>query len=237
MAGPTPYRFGRFELRPATRQLLADGGEVTLGNRAFDVLVALVERRERMVTKDELLEIAWPGVVVEENNLQVQISALRKVLGQQAIVTVPARGYRFALTPKGDAPSESERPADAPERRKEPRGISTQGEGPRLTAVVFTDVVGYSARMQQDEARTIALIQADFARMRALCGQHGGESLNSMGDGLLLRFPSALQAVQCALAIQGEFHARKANAEQQPLEHRIGIHLGDVFHLETGDVA
>jgi len=87
-----PYQFGRFELIPATRQLLADGGAVTLGARAFDVLVALVERRDRLVTKDELLEIAWPGLVVEENNLQVQISALRKALGPQAIATIPGKG-------------------------------------------------------------------------------------------------------------------------------------------------
>jgi TolB-like protein/class 3 adenylate cyclase/uncharacterized protein (DUF924 family) len=232
------YQFGRFELIPATRQLLADGGAVTLGARAFDVLVALVERRERMVTKDELLEIAWPGLVVEENNLQVQISALRKALGPQAIATIPGKGYRFAARLGGDMPPAPERPADAPERRKEPRPwlVPSQSEGPRLAAVVFTDVVGYSARMQKDESGTIALVKADFERMRALCGKHGGESLNTMGDGLLLCFPSALQAVSCALQIQGEFGARKLT-DSQALEHRIGLHLGDVFHLDTGDVA
>ena len=115
------YRFGRFELNPATRQLFADGGQVTLGARAFDVLVALVERRERLVTKDELLQIAWPGLVVEENNLQVQISALRKALGPQAIATIAGKGYRFAAKLDSDSPPVPERPPDAPERRKEPR--------------------------------------------------------------------------------------------------------------------
>lgn len=91
------YRFGRFELIPVTRQLLADGGAVTLGARAFDVLLALVENRERLVTKDELLKLAWPGLVVEEGNLQVQISALRKVFGPPAIATIPGKGYRFTL--------------------------------------------------------------------------------------------------------------------------------------------
>jgi len=56
-----PYRFGRFELRPATRRLLADGRAVTLGARAFDVRVALLERRDRLVTRDELLELAGAG--------------------------------------------------------------------------------------------------------------------------------------------------------------------------------
>jgi hypothetical protein len=59
------------------------------------------ERRERVVTKDELLDLAWPGVVVEENNLQVQISTLRKLLGPQSIVTIPGRGYRFSLALDG----------------------------------------------------------------------------------------------------------------------------------------
>ncbi|HEX7637476.1 MAG TPA: winged helix-turn-helix domain-containing protein, partial [Burkholderiaceae bacterium] len=88
--------FGRIEIRPATRQLLVEGKPVAVGARAFDVLVALVERRERLVTKQELLDVAWSGAAVEENNLAVQISTLRKLLGQDLIVTVPGRGYRFA---------------------------------------------------------------------------------------------------------------------------------------------
>jgi DNA-binding winged helix-turn-helix (wHTH) protein len=102
-----PYRFGRCELNPATRQVLVDGAPAALGGRAFDVLLALVERPERLVTKDELLEIAWPGLVVEENNLQVQISSLRKLLGPQAIATIPGRGYRFAVPLEGARPVEA----------------------------------------------------------------------------------------------------------------------------------
>jgi len=100
----TTYRFGLFELNPATRQLLAHGKPAALGARAFDVLLALIERRERLVTKNELLDVAWPGVVVEENNLPVQISALRKLLGPQAIATIPGRGYRFTAALDGMAP-------------------------------------------------------------------------------------------------------------------------------------
>ena len=108
-----PYRFGRFELNPTTRQVVADGKPVTLGAKAFDVLCALIERRERLVTKDELLELVWPNLVVEENNLQVQVSALRKTLGTGAIATIPGRGYRFALelSPAGE-------PASAPGARR-----------------------------------------------------------------------------------------------------------------------
>ena len=97
------YRFDRTEVRPGERQLLIDRRPATIGARAFDLLLALIERRDRVAPKNELLEVVWPGVVVEENNLQVHISALRKLLGQQAIVTIPGRGYRFTLPiEKGD---------------------------------------------------------------------------------------------------------------------------------------
>lgn len=95
----------------------------------------------------------------------------------------------------------------------------------RLAAIVFTDVVGYSARMQRDEAGTLALVREDLARMRDLCVRHGGEVLKSTGDGLLLCFASVVQAVTCALEIQGQFADRPVGA----LQHRIGVHLGDVY--------
>ena len=102
---PQRYRFGRVEVRPAERRVLVGGTPAALGGRAFDVLVALIERRDRVVTKDELLDLAWPGLVVEENNLQVQVSALRRILGPDAIATVSGHGYRFTLEPDalGDA--------------------------------------------------------------------------------------------------------------------------------------
>lgn len=107
------YRFGRFELSPATRQLLVDHQPAPLGARAFDVLLALIERRDRLVTKNELFDLVWPGSVVEENNLTVQVSALRKLLGADAIATVPGFGYRFALETEHDV-AETPTPAMMP---------------------------------------------------------------------------------------------------------------------------
>jgi len=90
------HAWGEVEVRPAERRLLLGGEPAAIGARAFDVLLALIERHERVVSKAELLTLVWPGVVVEENNLTVQISALRKLLGPDAIATVAGRGYRFA---------------------------------------------------------------------------------------------------------------------------------------------
>ena len=91
------YRFGSFELRTVERTLLADGHPVVLGARALDVLLALLAHDRQLVSKDELLQCAWPGLVVEEANVHVQISLLRKALGTQAIATVAGLGYRFAM--------------------------------------------------------------------------------------------------------------------------------------------
>jgi TolB-like protein/Flp pilus assembly protein TadD len=92
-----PVGFGRFRLLPHRRKLCADGVVIELGSRAFDVLLVLAEARGALVTKDELLSRVWPDTVVEENNLVVQISALRKALGEDRdfIRTVSGRGYRF----------------------------------------------------------------------------------------------------------------------------------------------
>jgi TolB-like protein/tetratricopeptide (TPR) repeat protein len=92
------YDFKKFTLLEQERQLLIDGQPAVLGARAFDLLLALVERPGQLVTKEELLDWVWPKLVVEENNLQVQISALRKILGQEAIATIPGRGYRFTVS-------------------------------------------------------------------------------------------------------------------------------------------
>ena len=89
--------FGSVELRLAERVLRVEGLPVALGSRGFDLLQALVRKRDRVVTKDELLDEVWPGLVVEENNLQVQVSGLRRVLGSGAIATIPGVGYRFTL--------------------------------------------------------------------------------------------------------------------------------------------
>ncbi|MEO6032499.1 MAG: winged helix-turn-helix domain-containing protein, partial [Burkholderiaceae bacterium] len=94
---PSRYRFGRFEMLPGTRQLLEDGAPVALGARAFDLLLCLIEHSERVVDKHELMQRVWAGTVVGDNNLNVQVSSLRKLLGPQAVVTVAGRGYRFGF--------------------------------------------------------------------------------------------------------------------------------------------
>jgi len=96
------YRFLAAELQLDQRLLRIDGRDSEVGARAFDLLRTLIERRDRVVSKDELLEQVWPGMVVEESNLSVHVSRLRKLLGTGAIATIPGRGYRF-VAPLVDA--------------------------------------------------------------------------------------------------------------------------------------
>jgi len=99
-----------------------------------------------------------------------------------------------------------------------------------LATIVFTDVVGYSARMQQDERRTLALVARDLQFITDQCRKCGGRVLKNTGDGLLMSFGTAGKAVECALKVQEGFvKAAKSLPPQDALEHRVGIHIGDVF--------
>jgi predicted ATPase/DNA-binding winged helix-turn-helix (wHTH) protein len=93
----TIIQFGRCRLFTNRRELIVDGVPVALGNRAFDVLQTLVAAAGNLVTKDEILSRVWPGIVVEENTLQVQITRVRRALGKDRglLKTVSRRGYRF----------------------------------------------------------------------------------------------------------------------------------------------
>ncbi len=102
--GAGAHRFQGWELRVEEHELLVQGRPVKIGSPAFKLLLALVLAHGRVVSKDALMAAAWPGRVVEENNLTVQIAALRRLLGTATIVNVPGRGYRLAATPEAQAP-------------------------------------------------------------------------------------------------------------------------------------
>jgi predicted ATPase/DNA-binding winged helix-turn-helix (wHTH) protein len=142
-AAQPAVRFGRFELRTRERRLLVDGLPAEIGARAFDMLLALVERSGRLVSKDELLDIVWPGLVVEENNLQKQVSTLRKVLGPDVIVTIPGRGYQFVAGAGAGTVANDARAAATPGAAAEPPPNNLPrwlpplyGRAEELTAVV-----------------------------------------------------------------------------------------------------
>jgi TolB-like protein len=88
--------FGNYRLKRAERQLLGPKGPVDLSARSFDILAMLLDRPDEVIGKTELFDAVWPSMVVEENTLQVHISALRKLLSAEMIATVHGRGYKYA---------------------------------------------------------------------------------------------------------------------------------------------
>ena len=88
--------FGNYRLKRAERLLLGPKGPVELSARSFDILAMLLERPDEVIGKTELFDAVWPGLVVEENTLQVHVSALRKALDAGMIMTVHGRGYKYA---------------------------------------------------------------------------------------------------------------------------------------------
>ncbi|MEP7339442.1 MAG: transcriptional regulator, partial [Acidobacteriota bacterium] len=94
------YEFGSFRLDRQERLLQRDGATISLTPKAFDLLLALLERAGKLVEKEELFQSVWPDTMVEESNLSSNIALIRKALGdgtngERYIETVPKRGYRF----------------------------------------------------------------------------------------------------------------------------------------------
>jgi len=106
----------------------------------------------------------------------------------------------------------------------------------RLSVLMFTDIVGYSALSDADERLALVLLEEHRRRLRILFPQHHGREIKTIGDAFLVEFDSAVEAVQCAAEIQAGFHEWNAGEEEDHrIRLRIGIHLGDVVH-EEGDV-
>jgi len=112
---------------------------------------------------------------------------------------------------------------------------SLQSESRRtLGAIVFTDVANFTRRVAQDETLTLGLVKRDLEMMGRYCGKFDGRVIKNTGDGLLMYFSSAVQAVSCAVKVQKILSdSAKKLPVGQVLKHRIGIHLGDVFLSET----
>jgi len=166
--------FGRFELRTAQREVLIDGKPVALGARAFDVLVVLVERRERLVTKDELFDLVWPGLAVGDNNLVVQVGTLRRLLGADMVATIPGRGYRFV------APSAP--PLDGT-AVPEPAQSAARALPPPFTPLVGRDADAAAVDLLLSQHRLVTLTGAGGVGKTSLAQRLLHERLDRYPDG------------------------------------------------------
>ena len=178
---PRNLRFGSIEIRPAQRQLWVEGREVPVSGRAFDVLLHLAEHRHQVVPKNQLLEHVWQRMDVNDSNLQTQISALRKLLGNTAIATFPGRGYRFTLE-HSDEPSGAITPvttveSNAPISLTAPAPVA-KALPPAPTGMLGRDddLAALERLLQQHRLVTVVGAGGIGKTTLALAGAHGAQA-------------------------------------------------------------
>jgi non-specific serine/threonine protein kinase len=214
------YRFAHFELQLDERRLLATGAPVEIGPRAFDLLVAMVERGGHLVTKSELLERVWPKLIVEEGNLHVQVWALRKILGSDAIETIPGHGYRFTL---GVTSFGAESPSGTPKPQ------SKNNLPHQLTSFIGRETEIAEIRTLLGRARLLTLTGSGGCGKTRLAIQIGARLSNIYPDGVwIIELVSVSdpglvpQALAMALGLKGQ---PGRSLTQSVIEHLANKHL------------
>jgi adenylate cyclase len=199
------YSFEDFLLDTARRELRRSGALIALQPQVFDLLEYSIRNRERVVSKDDLLGAVWYGRIVSESTLSTRINAARNAIGdsgeeQRLIRTAHGKGIRFVGTVREEA--ETVR---------------------KLAAIFAADVAGYSRLMGKDEVGTLRRLTACRAILDQRIAAHRGRIFGSAGDSVVADFASAVDAVQCAVAVQ------EALANEEQMRFRIGVHVGDVI--------
>jgi adenylate cyclase len=199
------FSFEDFSLDTARRELRRGGVLIALQPQVFDLLEYAIRNRERVVSKDDLLAAVWNGRIVSESTLSTRINAARSALSdsgeeQRLIRTTHGKGIRFV-----GAVREVEETIR------------------KLAAIFAADVAGYSRLMGQDEVGTLRRLTACRAILDERIAAYRGRIFGSAGDSVVADFASAVDAVQCAVAVQ------EALAKEEQMRFRIGVHVGDVI--------
>lgn len=212
---PRAYEFGPFRLDVAKRLLLRDGEPMALTQRLFETLLTLVENGGRVMTKDELMSKLWPDTTVEEANLTVNISALRKVLGETAsehryIATIPGRGYQFvAAVRRADQEDEADETRTVPIAEKPASAeidIQQREESPNSQSISHA----VEAQISSEPLPAPALIIAPASNI-------GGVGGRLKPNVKIITVLALLLAIACAfLLAQLESRSRKPDTTRRP---------------------
>jgi len=240
------YEFGSFRLRVAERMLLRAGEVVPLTPRVFDLLVLLVERHGHLLEREVLLSAVWADSFVEEANLTVSISALRKALGEQAdgrpyIETVSKRGYRFIADVsetndragesivceplRSDMVSEETRGTTKPQSDLKPLSANAQGTAER--PALGLPCLPASCELFEPVGGAVAL-DSSFYIVRAADEQF--QSAIARGDGIVL-VKGARQVGKTSLLARGLEKAREAGATVALTDFQ----MLNAAHLQSAD--
>jgi TolB-like protein len=198
MRGMQRLSFTDVEIQPDERRVLVGGKPAILGARAFDLLMCLVEHRDRVVAKDELLQRVWPGMVVEETNLTVHVATLRKWLGPEAIATVSGRGYRFIaqLTVADSVPTSVAINAVEPAATAALPDLVPPPDKPSLAVMPFANLSGDAAQdyfvdgVVDDITTALSRVRAFFVIARSSSFTYKGRVVNApqVGQELGVRY-------------------------------------------------
>ena len=206
------YSFEDFSLDTARRELRRGGVLIALQPQVFDLLEYSIRNRDRVVSKDDLLAAVWNGRIVSESTLSTRINAARSAIGdsgeeQRLLRTAHGKGIRFV------------------------GAVREEEENVRKLAAIFAaDVAGYSRLMGQDEAGTLRRLTTCRAILDKLIATHRGRIFGSAGDSIVADFASAVDAVQCAVAVQDAIAQDSASRPpDEQMRWRIGVHVGDVI--------
>jgi class 3 adenylate cyclase len=206
------YSFEDFSLETARRELRRGGALISLQPQVFDLLEYLIRNRERVVTKDDLLAAVWNGRIVSESTLSTRINAARSAIAdsgeeQRLLRTAHGKGIRFVGAV-----------------REEEETVR------KLAAILAADVAGYSRLMGQDEIGTLRRLTTCRAILDERIAAYHGRIFGSAGDSVVADFASAVDAVQCAVAVQDAIAKDSAaRPADEQMRFRIGVHVGDVI--------
>ncbi len=207
------YEFGPFRLDAAEHVLLRDGEPVSLTPKAFDTLLVLVQNRGHILGKDELMKTVWPDTVVEENNLNQNISTLRRALGetgeeQKYIETIPKRGYRFVASVK-EFPHSA---ADLVVERHTRTHLLIEEEDGASTRSTLAPLIRGKVSLRLALTALIALIAASLGLNRFI---HQKRSLASFQAMRIIKLTSTGKAATAAISPDGRYIVH-VNGPAQP---------------------
>jgi TolB-like protein/class 3 adenylate cyclase len=225
------FHFADYLLDTDRRELRRGQEPVAVEPQVFDLIVYLIQNRDHVVSKDDLIASVWGGRIVSESTLTSRLNAARRAVGdsgeeQKLIRTIARKGMRFV----GDLRTQAD-------HDEAPHGQS-RGEIRKIAAILAADVVGYGRLAAADEERILARLRALRSDLiDPTIAVHRGRVIKRTGDGLIIEFRSVVDAVRCAVEVQDAMGERNAGVPlNKRIAFRVGVHLGDVVEEADGDL-
>jgi TolB-like protein/class 3 adenylate cyclase len=211
-----------WRIHASTNRISKGEKTIRLEPRTMGVLVYLASRPGEVVTREQLEQQVWRGMVVGYDALSNAITKLRRAFDDdprhpKIIETIPKVGYRLIGEVSHSSP-DTESPGDAKRLER------------KLTAILYADVAGYSRLTGEDEEGTHRILRAYLDAISQAIKHHNGEVVHYAGDAVLAEFATVVGALTCAVAVQRDLAARNASQPaDRTVEFRIGINLGDII--------